>query len=193
MLPTLLAAAGDPDISQKLLKGYKVGDRTYTVHIDGFNVLPYLTGEVKESPRKNFFYISDDGDVLGVRLGDWKIILMEQRAKQLACWQEPFVKLRSPKFAHLRRDPCERAEENSNTYNDWCLSKIPQLYRMQEVVAEQIADFIKYPPRQKPASFNLDTVMHKLEEAQEAVKSGTQAAGAKAPAKSKSGTAVAAD
>ena len=185
MLPTLLAAAGDPNVSQKLLKGYKVGDKTYTVHIDGFNVLPYLTGEEKESPRKNFFYISDDGDVLGIRLGDWKIILMEQRAKQLACWEEPFVKLRSPKFAHLRRDPCERAEENSNTYYDWCLSKVPQLYKMQEVVAEQIGDFIKYPPRQKPASFNLDTVMHKLAEAQKAVQTGTQAAAKASPQGSK--------
>jgi arylsulfatase A-like enzyme len=193
MLPTLLAAAGDPNVSQKLLNGYKVGDKTYTVHIDGYNVLPYLTGEMKESPRKNFFYVSDDGDILGIRLGDWKIILMEQRAKQLACWEEPFVKLRSPKFAHLRRDPCERAEENSNTYFDWCLSKVPQLYKMQEVVAEQIADFVKYPPRQKPASFNLDTVMHKLAEAHQAAQAGMQAAHATVPSKSKGGTAVAAD
>ena len=121
-LPTLLAAAGDPDISEKLLNGYTAGDMTYKVHIDGLNMLPYLTGETDQSPRKTFFYFSDDGDVLAIRMGDWKVVLMEQRAKQLQCWLEPFVPLRAPKMFHLRRDPFERADENSNTYCDWYIS-----------------------------------------------------------------------
>jgi arylsulfatase A-like enzyme len=164
-LPTLLAVAGAPDISDKLRKGYKVGDKTYKVHIDGLNMLPYFTGEVKEGPRKFFFYMSDDGDVLAVRIGDWKMVLMEQRAKQLACWFEPFVKLRAPKIFNLRQDPFERADESSNTYWDWVLDHTFLLYGMQAVVASQIEDFVKFPPRQKPSSFNLDAVMQQLQDA----------------------------
>ena len=108
------------------------------MHIDGYNLLPYLTGEAKESPRKFFFYISDDGDILALRMGDWKMVLMEQRAKQLMCWFEPFVKLRAPKMFNLRRDPFERADENSNTYWDWVISHAYLLYGMQGLVAQQI-------------------------------------------------------
>jgi arylsulfatase len=164
-LPTLLAAAGQPDIKDKLHAGYKVGNKTFKVHIDGFNMLPYLTGEVKESPRENFFYISDDGEIIAIRMGDWKVVLQEQRAKQLACWAEPFVKLRIPKIFHLRRDPFERADENSNTYYDWEISHAYIMYMMQGIVAKEIDMFVKYPPRQKPASFNLDAVLRQLEEA----------------------------
>jgi hypothetical protein len=105
----------DTEITEKLLSGYKIGDKTCKVHIDGYNLLPYLSGEAKKGPRKFFFYISDDGDILALRMGDWKMVLMEQRAKQLMCWFEPFVKLRAPKMFNLRRDPLERADENSNT------------------------------------------------------------------------------
>ncbi len=164
-LATFLAAAGEPDIKEKLLVGHKAGNKTYKVHIDGYNMLPYLTGEVKESPRESFFYISDDGDVLAIRHGDWKAVLMEQRATRMMCWAEPFVPLRIPKFFNLRRDPFERADDNSITYWDWIFDHIFLLYGMQALVAAQIADFAKYPPRQKPASFNLDAVMRKLEEA----------------------------
>src|SRR5437764_7006217 len=164
-LPTLLAAAGEPDITEKLLGGHKLGDKTYKVHIDGYSLLPYLTGEAKESPRKFFFYISDDGDILALRMGDWKLVLMEQRAKQLLCWFEPFLKLRAPKIFNLRRDPFERADENSNTYWDWVLDHVPLIYGMQAVVAQQIENFVKFPPRQKPASFNLDEVLRHLQEA----------------------------
>ena len=159
---TLLAAAGEPDIKEKLLAGYTAGDKTFKVHLDGWNMLPYFMGEVKESPRPFFFYFSDDGDVLALRFGDWKATLMEQRAKTLACWAEPFVPLRVPHFFNLRRDPFERAYENSNTYWDWVLSHAFLLYEMQAIVAGQIGDFVKYPPRQKPASFNLDAVLAKL-------------------------------
>ncbi len=161
-LPTLLAVAGEADISAKLLNGHKAGDKTFKVHIDGLNMLPYLTGEVKESPRQSFFYISDDGDVLGIRMGDWKMVLAEQRATRMQCWAEPFVKLRLPKMFNLRRDPFERADENSNTYWDWIFDHAFLLYGMQALVAQQIENFVKYPPRQKAAAFNLDEVMRKL-------------------------------
>jgi len=163
-LPTLLAAAGDQDIAAKLLQGHKVGNRTYKVHIDGYNLLPYLTGAAKQSPRNFFFYISDDGDILGIRMGDWKVVLMEQRAQQLMCWFEPFVKLRAPKIFNLRRDPFERADHNSNTYWDWLISHAYIIYEMQGLVAQQIQAFLKFPPRQKPASFNLDEVLRHLQE-----------------------------
>jgi arylsulfatase A-like enzyme len=159
MLPTFLAAAGDPDVTSKLLKGYKVGDKTFKVHLDGYNMIPYFTGQVKESPRNAVFYFSDDGDVMAVRVGDYKFNLALQRANQMAQWAEPFVKLRLPHIVNLRRDPFERADFNSNTYFDWMVDHVPQLYLMQAVVAEQIAGFKEFPPRQKPASFNLDAVL----------------------------------
>jgi arylsulfatase A-like enzyme len=164
-LPTLLAAAGEPDIKAKLLKGHKIGNKTFKVHIDGYDMLPYLTGKVKESPREFLFYFSDDGDIIAIRMGDWKVVLMEQRAKQLMCWIEPFVPLRAPKLFHLRRDPFERADENSNTYLDWLLSHTYVVYAMQGLVAGQIESFKKFPPRQKPASFNLDRVLESLKDA----------------------------
>jgi arylsulfatase len=164
-LPTLLAAAGDPEVKEKLPEGYEVDGKTFNVHIDGFNMLPYFTGEVDESPRKTFFYISDDGEILAIRHGDWKAVLKEQRAKALACWAEPFVSLRVPKFFNLRRDPFERADENSNTYYDWLISHVYLVYGMQALVAQQIDAFMKFPPRGKPAAFNLDEVMRQLEEA----------------------------
>jgi arylsulfatase len=159
MLPTLLALVGDTDIKEKLLNGYKVGDKTFKVHLDGFNMIPYFTGEVKESPRNAIFYFSDDGDVMAVRVGDYKFNLAVQNATTMELWAEPFVKLRVPHITSLRRDPFERADFNSNTYWDWMVDHIPQMYLMQEVVAEQIDGFAKFPPRQKPASFNLDAVM----------------------------------
>ncbi|MCB0159852.1 MAG: hypothetical protein KDD83_17095, partial [Caldilineaceae bacterium] len=127
--------------------------------------LPYLMGEVDESPRNAFFYISDDGDILAIRMGDWKVVLMEQRAKTLACWFEPFVRLRAPKIFNLRRDPFERADENSNTYWDWVISHAYIIYYMQAAVAKEIDNFVAFPPRQKPASFNLDRVLEQLQDA----------------------------
>jgi arylsulfatase len=185
MLPTLLAAAGEPDIKQKLLDGYTAGDKTFNVCIDGINVLPYITGEVKESPRTYFFYVSDDGDIMAIRDGDWKLVFEEQRANQLQVWAEPMVKLRLPHIFSLRRDPFERADFNSNTYFDWMVDHVPQLYQSQALVAAQIANYVKYPPRQKAASFNLDVVMQSLGPAQAAAaaaKANAQAAASKAAA-----------
>ena len=132
-------------------------------------MLPYLTGEVKESPRDYFFYVSDDGGVMAVRIGDYKLVFEVQRAYQMNVWAEPMVKLRLPHIFNLRRDPFERADFNSNTYWDWVVDHAPFLYLCQEVVAGQIENFIKYPPRQKAASFNLDSVMASLHETQATV------------------------
>jgi arylsulfatase len=162
MLPTLVAAAGDPHVNEKLLKGYKVGDKTFKVHIDGVNQLPYLTGQVKESPRNAFFYVSDDGGVMAVRAGDYKLSFEEQNATTMEAWAHPFVKLRLPHMFNLRRDPFERASFNSNTYWDWIVDHAPQLYLVQGLVAAQIQNYVMYPPRQKAASFNLDAVMAQL-------------------------------
>ena len=170
MLPTLLAAAGDADVNEKLKQGYRVGDKTFRVHIDGFNLLPYLTGTAKESPRNYFFYVSDDGGVMALRVGDYKLVFEEQLAFQMNVWAEPFKKLRIPHIFNLRRDPFERADFNSNTYWDWCVDHAPYLYLSQAVVQHQIENFIKYPPRQKAASFNLDSVMAQLKPAMAAEK-----------------------
>ena len=159
MFPTLLAAAGDPDVTQKLLNGYTVGGKTYKVHLDGYNMIPYVTGAAKESPRNAIMYFSDDGEVMAVRVGDYKFNLAVQRATRMMQWAEPLVKLRLPLIFNLRRDPFERADFNSNTYFDWMVDHVPQLYLMQAAVAAQIENFVKFPPRQKPASFNLDAVL----------------------------------
>jgi arylsulfatase A-like enzyme len=185
MLPTLLAAAGDSDVSKKLLDGYKVGSKTFKVHIDGINMLPYITGAVKESPRDYFFYVSDDGGVMAVRTGDWKLVFEEQRALQMQAWAEPLVKLRLPHIFSLRRDPFERADFNSNTYFDWMVDHVPQLYLCQALVADQIANYVKYPPRQKAASFNLDAVMLQLDKASHGMAAQAHAATAGAGAGSK--------
>ena len=159
MFPTLLAAAGNLNVTEQLLNGCTVDGKPFHVHLDGYNQIPYLTGEVAESPRNAIVYFSDDGEVIAVRVGDWKFNLAVQRADTMRQWAEPFVKLRLPYIVSLRRDPFERAEFNSNTYMDWMVDHVPQLYQMQAVIAAQIADFVKFPPRQKPASFNLDAVL----------------------------------
>ncbi len=162
-LPTLLAAAGETDIVEKLRKGHKAGDMIYKVHIDGYDMLPYFTGREKESPREFFLYVSDDGDVVGLRYQDWKFVFMEQRAKAMQCWAEPFVPLRVPKIFNLRRDPCERADENANVYWDWLLDHAFMLAPAQAVIAQQAETLGEFPPRQKPAAFNLDRVMEKMQ------------------------------
>jgi len=164
-LPTLLSAVGEPKIKEKLLQGYLAGSKTFKVHIDGYNMLPYLMGQEKESPRQAFFYIDDDGQLVALRYNDWKLVFMEQRAKQMLLWAEPFVQLRIPKIFNLRRDPFERADLNSNTYWDWLISHIYLLVPAQSFVAEQIQTFKEFPPRQKPSSFNLDRVMENLQNA----------------------------
>ncbi|MHC4290935.1 MAG: arylsulfatase, partial [Planctomycetota bacterium] len=157
-LPTFLAVAGESDVKEKLLTGHKAIDRNYKVHLDGYNFLPYLTGQEKETPRKEVFYFSDDGDLTALRYQDWKLIFMEQRAETtFRAWMEPFVPLRLPLIINLRRDPYERGMKTSNTYYDWLLDRVYLMVPAQTFVGEFLATFKEYPPRQKAASFSLES------------------------------------
>jgi len=165
MLPTILAIAGDPDVKDKLLKGDTVGDMTYKVHLDGDNLVPYLTGEEDKSPRESFFYVNDDQQLTGLRYDNWKLVFMEQRAPgTLLVWANPFTSLRVPKIYNLRTDPYERADITSNTYYDWVLDHVFLIVPAQDYVGNFLATLKDYPPRQKAASFNLDEVMKQMTE-----------------------------
>lgn len=165
MLTTFLAAAGDPDVADKCENGYTIGDTTYKVLLDGEDLGPYMAGDVDDSPRRKFYYVNDDAQLVALRLDDWKFVFLEQRAKQLNVWLEPFVELRAPKIINLRRDPFERAIDESNTYNDWFIDRIFLVVPAQAEVAREAQRFIEFPPRQKPASFNLDRILAQLERA----------------------------
>ena len=165
-LPTFVAAAGDDGIVDKLKAGHAIGDVTFHVHIDGYNLLPYLTGEVDKSPRNGMVYFSDDGDVLAMRFDNWKVVFMEQRvAGTLQVWAEPFVPLRVPKVFNLRTDPYERADITSNTYYQWLLERAYIVGAAQPLMAEFLQTLVAFPPRQKAASFTIDQAMEKLEAA----------------------------
>jgi len=162
----LLAAAGAPDIVAELKKGHEAAGKSFRVHIDGYNLLPYLTGEADTSLRHGFFYFSDDGDVLGLRYDNWKLVFMEQRCQgTLQVWAEPFVTLRVPKLFNLRTDPFERADVTSNTYWDWMFEKEYIVLAAQAIMGEFLQTFLEFPPRQKAASFTIDQAMAKLEAA----------------------------
>ena len=162
--PTFLAAAGRDGIKEDLMEGkVRAIGRKYKVHLDGYNILPLLTGETDESPRHEIFYFSDDGDLTALRYDDWKLIFMEQRAEgTLKVWSEPFVPLRLPLMFNLRRDPYERAQITSNTYYDWLLDRAYLMVPAQTYVGNFLTTFQEFPPRQKAASFSLDQVMEKL-------------------------------
>ncbi len=162
--PTLLAAAGVPDIKDQLQKGYKAGDKTFKVHLDGYNQLPLLTGQEAKGPRQEFFYFSDDGDLTGLRYDNWKVVFKEQRAPgTLRVWAEPFTDLRVPKIFNLRTDPYERADITSNTYYDWLLDHAFMLVPAQAYVGQFLSTFKEFPPRQKAASFTVEQVIKQLE------------------------------
>jgi arylsulfatase len=161
LIPTFCAAAGDPDVVAKCLKGYSVGNKTYKVHLDGYNLIPFFKGEVKESPRKEFIYWSDDGDVMAIRYNRWKVVFLEQNHKGLEVWSGEFTKLRLPKVFDMFIDPFERGDE-SILYNDWYVHHAPINYGAVALTAQWLQSFKEFPPRQKPASFNLDEVMRKL-------------------------------
>jgi arylsulfatase A-like enzyme len=164
-LPTLLAAAGVPDIKEKLLAGYTVGNKTWKVHLDGYNMLPLLSGETTKDPRESFLYFNDDAQLVALRYDNWKFVFMEQRVKgTLQIWAEPFVALRVPKIFNLRTDPYEMADITSNTYYDWILEHVFLLVPAQVYVGNFISTFKDFPPRQKAASFNLDEVLKKMQE-----------------------------
>ena len=162
-LPTLAAAAGDPHIKEKLLGGLTAGHKHFKVHLDGYNMLPHLTGKEVKNPRKEFFYFSDDGDLLAVRYDNWKMTFMEQRCRGTCqVWAEPFTPLRIPKICNIRTDPFERADYDSNTYWDWCIDHSFLVVPTQEIVGRFLSTFRDFPPRQKAASFTIDEVMDKL-------------------------------
>jgi arylsulfatase len=161
-MPTLLAAAGEPDIVSKLKQGHKVGSTTFRVHLDGYNFLPYFIGEEQAGPRQVFHYLDDEGMPVGVRVGDWKIVYAEQRAKTMALWAEPTVVLRMPKIFNLRRDPYERADQNSNTYWDWVISKAPYVYLGLAQTTQFLQTFADYPPSQKPDSWSVDKLTERF-------------------------------
>jgi arylsulfatase len=164
-LPTFLAMAGATDVVEKLKKGYQANGKTFKNHIDGLNLLPYLTGQEKKGPRQLFMYFSDDGDVLAMRFDNWKIVFMEQRcAGTLQVWAEPFTRLRLPKVYNLRTDPYERADITSNTYYDWTLHNDYFIFAAQAIAAKFAATFKEFPPVQKPGSFTVDDALAKMRE-----------------------------
>jgi arylsulfatase A-like enzyme len=159
-LPTFVAMAGDPDVVEKLKKGYDTIGRTYKNHIDGYNLLPYLTGQEKESPRKLFVYLSDDGDVLAIRYDNWKVLFIEQRCRgTLQVWAEPFTRLRLPKLFNLRTDPYEFADVTSNSYYEWFLYHDYILFGAYAIADKWAATFKEFPPVQKPNSFTIDDAL----------------------------------
>jgi arylsulfatase A-like enzyme len=163
-LPTFLAAAGEPDIVEKLKKGHKAGDKTFKVHIDGYNLLPFLTTKGVRSPRPGFVYFSDDGDLVALRYDNWKVVFMEQRTRgTLEVWMDPFVPLRVPKLFNLRTDPYERADITSNTYFEWILENDYIILAASSIVEEFLRTFKDFPPRQKAASFTIDQAMEKMQ------------------------------
>lgn len=167
-MPTLLAAAGVPDIKEKLLKGLKVDKKEFKLHLDGYNFLPYLTGKEKKGPRIDFFYFSDDGDLTGLRYDNWKFVFAEQRATgTLKVWAEPLVHLRVPKIFNLRMDPYERADTTSNTYYDYLLDHAFLLIPAQQQITKFISTFKEFPPRQKSASFSIDQILETLNQPQQ--------------------------
>src|SRR6056297_341668 len=172
-LPTFAAAAGKIDITEDLLNGYKAIGRTYKNHLDGYNMIEYLsnadsyktpTESYQASPRKEFWYFNDDGAPVAIRLSDWKAVFLENRASAFEVWREPFTELRVPLLFNLRRDPFEKAQHNSNTYNDWFLDRPYVIVPMQQMAAKFAQTFVKLPPSQKPGSFPQPGVVDKLKE-----------------------------
>jgi arylsulfatase len=174
MLPTLVAAAGEPDIAAKLKQGYTAGKKTFKVYIDGFNLLPYWKGEVKENPRPGFLYWSDDGDLMALRYGNWKVHFAEQRAEGFDTWEEPFVHLRVPKLFNLRSDPFENASVAGDlSYKQWRVDRVFLLVPAAALVTQYMQTLVEFPPRQRPDSFTVGNVMEKLEAHRKALEVGS--------------------
>ena len=160
-LPTFAAAAGNAQIVDQCMKSCKLGTRSFKVHLDGYNLLPFFKGEAKESPRKEFLYWSDDGDLFAIRVNDWKVAFIEQYHTGLDIWQKEFTKLRSPMIYNLRSDPFERGPF-SLEYNDWLIHRLFLFVPAQAIVGQWLETFKEYPVRMRPASFSLDEAMQKL-------------------------------
>lgn len=163
ILPTILAAVGETDIKEKLMEGgVQAIGRSYNVHLDGYNMLPYLNGETDIGPRDEFVYWTDDGDIAGLRYNNWKIVFMEQRAHGFDVWQDPFVVLRFPKLFNLRMDPFELADHTAIGYGQWRAERMFAIAPAAAYIGNYLQSFIEYPPRQEPGSFNLGDAMDKI-------------------------------
>lgn len=164
-VPTLMAAVGDTEIKEKLIDGHQVADKSFKVHLDGYNFEPYLSGREAQGPRKEFFYFSDDGILVAVRHKQWKLVFAEQREKTFRVWSEPFVPLRIPKLFNLRTDPFERADTDSNNYDRWWIKRLGfSIAGVQDIVQGFVLTLNEFPPRQKPAKFNVDDILSQTEE-----------------------------
>jgi arylsulfatase len=161
MLPTIMAAVGVPDVKEQLLKGMKVGNKTFKVHLDGYNSMDAFAGKAP-SPRKEFFYFNDDGSLVALRFNQWKLVFQEQRAHGFDVWEEPFVELRLPKLFNLRSDPFEEADHVAMDYGHWRIDRVFLLVPAQQYVGQFLATFKEFPPSQKVGSFSLDQVMEML-------------------------------
>ena len=159
---TFVAAAGEPDVKAKLTKGYNAAGKTFKVHLDGYDLRALLAGK-SPGPRHEFFYWTDDGDLAGLRYERWKFVFMEQRSHGLNVWRNPLVTLRAPKLFCMRTDPFERAEHDSGEYDKWFAERMFTFVPAQAFVAQHLATYKEFPPRQKPGSFALDQVLEKLQ------------------------------
>jgi arylsulfatase A-like enzyme len=164
-LPTFAAAAGEPGIKQKLAAGTTLAGRRYRNYVDGYDQLAYLAGKAEESPRNEFFYVNDDGQIVAIRYGDWKSVFLENRGEAFEVWREPFTELRVPLLFNLRRDPFERAQHHATVYNDWFLDHAFVAVPLQQLAARFLLTMKDYPPSQSPGSFNLDKVQKQIEAA----------------------------
>jgi len=162
-VPTLVGAAGEPNVVDKLLDGYQSAGKTFKVHLDGYNQRDLLAG-TGPNKRKEFFYWTDDGNLAALRYDRWKILFLEQRARGLDVWQDPLVALRLPKIIDLRSDPFERAPFDAGEYGKWRVQRTFVLVPAQDLVAQHLQTYVQYPPRQKAGSFSLDQVLAKLQE-----------------------------
>ena len=164
-LTTFAAVAGDTDVKERLLDGTRINGRRYRNHLDGYNLLPYLEGDTAESPRNEFWYVNDDGQIVAARYNDWKAVFLENRGEAFGVWREPFIELRVPLLFNLRRDPFEKAQHNSNTYNDWFLDRVFIIVPIQAMAAQFLQTMVDYPPSQEPGSFNLSSIEENLRDA----------------------------
>ena len=163
-LPTFAAIAGDASIKDKLAEGVELNGRKYRNYIDGVNQLDYLSGKAKQSPRKQFIYVNDDGQIVAMRYDAWKAVFLENRGQAFGVWREPFTELRVPLLFNLRRDPFEKSQHNSNTYNDWFLDRVFVMVPLQQIAGQFLMTMKEYPPSQTPGSFNLEKIQKTIED-----------------------------
>jgi arylsulfatase A-like enzyme len=164
--PTLLAIGGDPQVKDQLLKGWQAPGTTTTFrnHLDGYNQLDYITGKTDKSARNDFFYFNDDGDLVGMRNGDWKFVFERQDLPgQFDVWARPFTRLRVPKVFNLRMDPYEHAEISGSMYDQWRFENVYLIVQAQMKAAQFLQTFVEYPPSQRPASFSIDQIRRQVD------------------------------